>query len=94
MTAPSLFLQEETAWILVETLGVVGDDKMRVLIVRRKDQVLFRSVAERFLGPAPEDEGVWPVGFWQPESISGYCQTADDAERIARAQFPIRDVRG
>jgi hypothetical protein len=63
---------------------IVKDTGDRRLIVTGNDVGLFSYVVERFFGPAEEDEGQWPDGFWAPESQGGYYQTADDAERGAR----------
>jgi hypothetical protein len=42
---------------------------------------------ERFFGPAEEDEGTWPDGFWSPDFVSGYYQSADEAEGDACQQI-------
>ena len=64
-----------------------GAGQLRLRIETRDGERMFRFVLERYFGPAPDDEGQWPDGFWAEDSISGYYQTMIAAERDARASI-------
>lgn len=55
----------------------------RAIIEVSKAHNLFRFSIERYFGPAEEDEGIWPNGFWQSVNVSGLYSTAEDARREA-----------
>ena len=73
------------AWRVVKTLlNPEGDRRIQIA---QSDAGLFSFWVEKFFGPAEEDEGYRPDGFWHPAAHHGYYPTADDAERGARGEI-------
>lgn len=76
-------IDETVGWNMVMCL-VNTDDGTRIVVERGFDHGLFRYVVERHFGPAEEDEGLWPLGFWQAVEVSGLFKIVEAAEREAR----------
>jgi hypothetical protein len=70
-------LSDYQGWTTVKLITAPSGAKR--LLVQEKDG-MFRFLVERFYGPAEEDEGIWPDGFWTEEGYSGYFGTAEEAE--------------
>jgi hypothetical protein len=72
-------------WI---TVSQIVSGPRRLLIQKREESERFRFLVERYFGPAEEDEGTWPNGFWAPEhgSASGYYGSAKEAEAAAQSE--------
>jgi len=73
------------AWETVRIIMKLEGD--RRVVVRRNDIGLFSYGLDQFFGPAPEDEGQWPDGFWHPVAEGGYYATAEEAEDGARSEI-------
>jgi hypothetical protein len=70
------------AWERIRVFA--NDGGTERLVVVGNDAGLFSYAVERFFGPAEEDEGEWPDGFWAPDGQAGYYQSAAEAEQSAR----------
>jgi hypothetical protein len=62
---------------------------VRATIEQSEKHGLFRFSLEQYFGPASEDEGQWPDGFWQEIKHSGLFESADEAAREARASITL-----
>lgn len=66
---------------------IVKPEGDRRVIIQRNDVNLFSYTVEQFFGPAEEDEGQWPDGFWTPITEGGYYASAEEAEKGARGEI-------
>ncbi|MGG6893713.1 hypothetical protein [Rhizobium sp. BR 315] len=88
--APRLDLEPE--W---KSLEIFPDEtaSLRVIVEQSEEHGLFRFSLERFFGPASEDEGQWPDGFWQRIKASGLYASAVEAMEEARASLKSLGIR-
>jgi hypothetical protein len=82
--APSL--DNEAVW---KTLKVLSDEasSLRAVVEQSEKHGLFRYSIERYFGPAEEDEGQWPEGFWQSILRSGLYDSIVQTTNEARASL-------
>jgi hypothetical protein len=60
---------------------------VRAVIEQSDKNGLFRYSIEHFFGPAEEDEGQWPEGFWQTQSYSGLYNSSVEILKDAQASI-------
>ncbi|MGE6784609.1 hypothetical protein ACQKGL_19030 [Ensifer adhaerens] len=94
MTEPPR-LDVEASWKALEMLSN-GTASVRAVVEQSEHHGLFRYSIEQYFGPAEEDEGQWPQGFWQATSRSGLyasvIQTVKEAQvSLHRTQVHIGD---
>ncbi|WP_036840896.1 hypothetical protein [Pleomorphomonas oryzae] len=76
----------ETGWKPLE-IWLAGVASVRVVIEQSEEHGLFRYSVEQYFGPAEEDEGLWPQGFWQAQSHSGLYDSVVGVVKEARASI-------
>jgi len=86
-------LNIEAGWKPLEIL-LAEAAPVRAIIEQGEKHGLFRYSVERYFGPADEDEGQWPEGFWQAQSHSGLYDSAAAAVKEARACLGRAEARG
>jgi hypothetical protein len=79
-------LDVETGWKPLEIL-LAGATSLRAVIEQSEKHGLFRYSVEQYFGPAEEDEGEWPEGFWQAQSHSGLYDSAVEVVKEAQASI-------
>jgi hypothetical protein len=79
-------LDVETGWKTLEIL-LFDANSVRAVIEQSENHGLFRYSVEQYFGPAEEDEGQWPEGFWQVQSHSGLYDSAGEVVKEARASI-------
>ena len=77
-------LEDEPEW---KTLELLSDKaaSVRAVIEQSEKHGLFRYSVEQYFGPAEEDEGQWPGGFWQAILHSGLYGSVMQAKKEAGA---------
>lgn len=82
-------LDEDLSWKLMEVL-FPEEALFRAMIEQSETHGQFRYCIERYFGPADEDEGQWPEGFWQVTLQSGLYGSLDGAVKEARASLSVQ----
>lgn len=76
----------ETGWQTTK-IWPDGATSIRAVVEQSESHGLFRYAIERFFGPAEEDEGHWPDGFWSREERSGLYASFVDAQNEAQSSL-------
>lgn len=76
----------EPEWKVLEVL-TDENSSFRALIEHSDKRDLFRYSIERYFGPADEDEGQWPDGFWDSILCSGLYDSVLQATKDAHASL-------
>lgn len=76
-------LDVEAEWKALEMLSDEAAS-VRAVIEQSEKHGMFRYCIEQYFGPAEEDEGQWPEGFWQANSRSGLYDSVVQTVKQAR----------
>lgn len=71
-------LDQEPDWKSLEILPCQATS-VRAIVEQSEKHGLFRYSVEQYFGPASEDEGQWPNGFWQEIKRSGLYASVTEA---------------
>jgi hypothetical protein len=82
-------LDEDLGWKLLEVV-LPKAASFRAMIEQSETHGQFRYCIERYFGPADEDGGKWPDGFWQVTLRSGLYGSLDGTVKAARASLNVQ----